>query len=148
MLHWMHYADISQAEICFPSSCDSRTSPFCLGLKIRQKKTTWNIQQYFSLCDASLIVYSPLFESSHVIQDVELLPSFSKVDVLCVWQQIRITDVNKRQILQDQTTETKQQNIMSTVHHHYNNTNIHCQLVFIIALITALPISPIKLCLV
>ena len=55
----------------------------------------------------------PFLESSHVIQNVELLPPLGKVNVT-VWKCVWIANVHKRQILENQTTVERDKINMST----------------------------------
>ena len=49
---------------------------------------------------------SPVTEASHLVQDVELKPAFAEIDVP-IRQEIIVTDVDKSQVLQNQSSALK-----------------------------------------
>lgn len=50
--------------------------------------------------------YLPFLESLHVLNNVKLLPAFREVDG-ALWQQVIVSNVNKRKVLQHQASETR-----------------------------------------
>lgn len=54
---------------------------------------------------SAIMRYLPLFEPLHVLNNVKLLPAFREVD-RAIWEQVSVSDVDKRKVLQHQASVT------------------------------------------